>query len=43
MSESTHSALQIDLFSPQVIANPQPVYKELRDKCPVYYSADYDT
>ena len=43
MSESTTTALDIDLFSPQVIANPQPVYKELRDKYPVYYSADYDT
>lgn len=43
MSESTTPALDIDLFSPQVIANPQPVYKELRDKYPVYYSRDYDT
>ena len=43
MSESTTTALDIDLFSPQVIANPQPAYKELRDKCPVYYRADYDT
>jgi cytochrome P450 len=43
MSESTTTALDIDLFSPQVIANPQPVYKELRDKYPVYYSRDYDT
>jgi len=34
MSESTTTALDIDLFSPQVIANPQPVYKELRDKYP---------
>lgn len=43
MSQATPAVLDIDLFSPQVIANPQPVYKELRDKCPVYYSADYDT
>jgi cytochrome P450 len=33
----------IDLFSREVIANPQPVYKMLRDQCPVYYYADYDT
>src|SRR6202034_2066725 len=43
MSESTTTAPDIDLFSPQVIANPQPVYKVLRDKYPVYYSRDYDT
>lgn len=43
MNGSTRAALEIDLFSPQVIANPQPVYKELRDKCPVYYSDEYDT
>jgi cytochrome P450 len=43
MSESTPIAREIDLFSPQVIANPQPAYKELRDNCPVYYSDEYDT
>lgn len=37
------SSFQIDLFSPAVIANPQPVYKELRDHHPVYYSEEYDT
>ena len=43
MTDGTAAAFEIDLFSPQVIANPQPVYKELRDKHPVYYSEDYDT
>jgi cytochrome P450 len=43
MSEPAATALEIDLFSPQVIANPQPVYRALRDKYPIYYSADYDT
>jgi cytochrome P450 len=37
------AAPAIDLFSPQVIANPQPVYKMLRDTAPVFYSAEYDT
>jgi cytochrome P450 len=43
MSEYATTALKIDLFSRQVIANPRPAYKELRDKCPVYYSDEYDT
>lgn len=43
MTGSSTAALRIDLFSPEVIADPQPVYKELRDKCPIYYSAEYDT
>ncbi len=34
---------QIDLFSPEVIANLEAVYKRLRDEHPVYYDRDYDT
>lgn len=32
-----------DLFSPETLANPQPVFKLLRDQHPVFYSRDYDT
>lgn len=34
---------QIDLFSPEVVANLESVYKTLRDEHPVYYDRDYDT
>ena len=40
---SQNSGFEIDLFSPEVIANPQPIYRQLRDKHPVYYSEAYDT
>ena len=43
MTDAGHAALEIDLFSPRVLADPQPVYKMLRDKHPVYYSEEYDT
>lgn len=43
MTDSSPGAFEVDLFSPQVIADPQPVYKVLRDKYPVYYSEEYDT
>lgn len=43
MSAATDSTFEVDLFSPEVLANPQPVYKKLRDEHPVYYSREYDT
>ncbi len=43
MSGPATTVPEIDLFSAQVIAHPQPVYKELRDNNPVYYSREYDT
>lgn len=39
----TSARFEIDLFSPRVIADPQPAYKELRDNHPIYYSEEYDT
>jgi cytochrome P450 len=43
MSDAAAAPFAIDLFSAEVIADPQPVYRMLRDEHPVYYSADYDT
>jgi len=43
VSDTSSARFEIDLFSPGVIADPQPVYKRLRDNHPIYYSAEYDT
>jgi cytochrome P450 len=43
MSDAATTEFDIDLFSPAVLADPQPVYRRLRDEQPVYYSRDYDT
>ena len=43
MTQSRAADFQIDLFSPAVVANLEPVYKMLRDEHPVYYDRDYDT
>lgn len=43
MSTSATTGFEVDLFSPEAIANPQPIYKKLRDKYPIYYSDAYDT
>src|SRR5206468_2235018 len=43
MTGLAEPAFEVDLFSPEVIANPHALYKEMRDKHPVYYNRDYDT
>jgi cytochrome P450 len=43
MTDTTTAPFDIDLFSPEVLADPQPVYRLLRDEHPVFYSRDYDT
>ena len=43
MTASSTDAIRDRSFSAEVIADPQPDYKELRDKYPVYYSEEYDT
>lgn len=43
MSDASLAEFDVDLFSPEVVADPAPVYKLLRDRHPVYYSRDYDT
>lgn len=42
MSEAA-TEFQIDLFAPEVIANAEAVYRQLRDEHPVYYDRAYDT
>lgn len=43
MSFATQDGFYFDPFSPEVIANPDEWYRELRDNHPVYYNPDYDT
>jgi cytochrome P450 len=40
---SSRSAFQYDPFSKEVMANPLPFYKVLREKYPAYYMEKYDT
>jgi cytochrome P450 len=40
---ATAADFDIDLFSPEAVADLEPIYRELRDRRPVYYSRDYDT
>lgn len=42
MTASPVSALDYDPFSPAVMSNPLPYYKELRRDHPVFYSKKYD-
>ncbi len=43
MSASMTSALEKDPFSIDLMSDPLPFYKELRDKTPVKYYEEYDT
>ncbi len=43
MTSTAEADFHFDPFSPEVVANPDFYYRELRDKHPVYYNADYDT
>lgn len=43
MTDAAAAEFDVDLFSPETLANPQPVYNRLRDEHPVFYSRDYDT
>jgi cytochrome P450 len=43
MSVSTPSLLETDPFSLELMSDPLPFYKELRDKDPVRYYPEYDT
>lgn len=40
---TTTAEFDVDLFSPEAVADLEPIYKRLRDHHPVYYSRDYDT
>jgi cytochrome P450 len=43
MNRTAQAKFEFDPFSPEVAANPDPYFKELRDNHPVYYSDQYDT
>jgi cytochrome P450 len=43
MNESAKSLLQTDPFSLELMADPLPFYKALRDWAPVHYLPEYDT
>jgi cytochrome P450 len=43
MSVADADDFQVDLFSPEVLRDPAPVIKRLRDQHPVYYDRGYDT
>lgn len=43
MSAATTSVLERDPFSIELMSNPLPFYKELRDTAPVKYYEEYDT
>lgn len=43
MTAATAAEFDVDLFSPEAVADLEPIYRRLRDHQPVYYSRDYDT